>query len=701
MNASPTPRRRLPLVLIIVAAFLLFLALCAGPALGEHQALRNPSPAVPSDTLRWTSALSMRYHAIQGTALSPDGSLVAYVVREPLMEGEKSEYRSQIWVVPSDGGEPRQYTRGEHSASSPAFSPDGRLLAFTSGRSGKGQVWVMPVDGGEAAQATDAENGVGSFAWAPDGRSLAYTKTDPETEEEKEAKKEKRDVIIEDTAFKYAHLYHVPFDFGASEIPEKERLTEGQFHVTSFHWSPDGARIVFGHAPDPRLNTNFMAGDVSVVEVATKSVTPLAAGNGVERTPRVSPDGRWVAFVSTGNQPEPVGLGDVYVAPLSGGTPRKLADTHDRSANILRWSGDGASIFVSEAVGTTTQVLAVPVDGSPVRPVTEGDGVFGSVSFDADASRMAFTFQDSHTPWDVYVAPVEGFAMRKLTDLHADVPRPPLGRTELLRWPSQDGRFEIEGLLTFPVGYREGQGVPLVLDVHGGPAGVFSQSFTGAPGIYMLQTFAQEGYAVLRPNPRGSTGYGKEFRYANVRDWGFGDMDDLMAGVDRVIEMGVAHPDSLLLMGWSYGGYMTSFAVTRTDRFKAASMGAGLPNLISMTTTTDIQDYLAAHMDSEFWEDYETYQRHSAIYRIANVTTPTQVIHGANDLRVPFTQGQEFYRALDRRGVPTEFVVLPRTAHGPSEPKLLMAVTEHILRWFEEHLHRSGGGRLTRSPAAR
>jgi dipeptidyl aminopeptidase/acylaminoacyl peptidase len=689
MRCPSCPSRGVTMVLTALVAVLLFLALCAGPALGEPPPPLEPSPHVPSDTLRWTPALSMQYRTVQGTALSPDGSLVAYGVRKPLMEGEKSEYRSQIWVVPSDGGEPRQYTRGEHSASSPAFSPDGRFLAFTSGRSGKNQVWAIPVDGGEAAQATDAENGVGSFAWAPDGRSLAYTMTDPETEEEKEAKKEKRDVIIEDTAFKYAHLYHVPFAFEASEIPEGKRLTEGPFHVTSFDWSPDGARIVFGHAPDPRLNTNFMAGDVSVVEVATRAVTPLAAGNGVERTPRVSPDGRWVAFVSTGDQPEPVGLGDVYVVEITGGTPRKLADTHDRSAGILRWSGDGKSIFVSEAVGTTTQVMAVPVDGRPPRPVTAGEGVFGSVSFDADAYRMAFTFQDPDTPWDVYVAPVEGFAMRKLTDLHAGVPRPPMGRTELLRWPSQDGRFEIEGLLTYPVGYREGQRVPLVLNVHGGPAGVFSQSFTGAPGIYMLQPFAQEGYAILRPNPRGSTGYGKEFRYANVRDWGFGDMDDLMAGVDLAIETGVAHPDSLLLMGWSYGGFMTSFAVTRTDRFRAASMGAGLPNLISMTTTTDIQDYLAAHMASEFWEDYETYQRHSAIYRIANVTTPTQVIHGANDLRVPFTQGQEFYRALDRRGVPTEFVVLPRTAHGPSEPKLLMAVTEHILRWFYTHLGRS------------
>jgi len=182
------------------------------------------------------------------------------------------------------------------------------------------------------------------------------------------------------------------------------------------------------------------------------------------------------------------------------------------------------------------------------------------------------------------------------------------------------------------------------------------------------------------------------FADANVRDWGFGDMDDLMAGVDAVIEMGVAHPDSLLLMGWSYGGYMTSFAVTRTDRFQAASMGAGLPNLVSMTTTTDIQDYLVAHMGAEFWEDYEVYERHSAMYRIANVTTPTQVIHGAEDLRVPFTQGQEFYRALARRGIPTEMVVLPRTPHGPSEPKLLMEVSQHILRWFETHLGRPRGG---------
>jgi dipeptidyl aminopeptidase/acylaminoacyl peptidase len=301
---------------------------------------------------------------------------------------------------------------------------------------------------------------------------------------------------------------------------------------------------------------------------------------------------------------------------------------------------------------------------------------------------MAFTYENSDTPPEVFVASTDAFAKEALTTQHADVPQPPMGRTELLTWSAPDG-LAIEGLLTYPVGYEDGDQVPLVLSVHGGPAGVYNRSFTGGPGLYMTQVFAQAGYAVLRPNPRGSTGYGKDFRYANVEDWGFGDYEDLMAGVDLAVDRGIAHPDSLALMGWSYGGYMTSYAVTKTDRFQAASMGAGLPNLISMVGTTDIPDYLVAHMGGEFWDRYDTYERHSAIYEIANVTTPTQVLHGAEDDRVPTRQGQEFYRALKRLDVPTELALYPRTPHGPREPKLLMDVTPRILTWFDHHLGRA------------
>ena len=696
---TPAPRaggnRRLgafavPAVLVVPAA------LAAGaPAAG------SPEPEEPD---RWTPALSMRYHRVSGTAVSPDGSLAAFVVTEPLMEGEQSEYRSRIRVVPTAGGETVTYTRDTESASAPAFSPDGAYLGFLSSRGdGEQQVWLLPLAGGEARPLTRAEAGVRSFRFSPDGRSVAYTMTDPETEEEKKRKKEKRDVELVDRNFRYVHIYAALVTDAPDPDGEDRRLTGGDFSVTGFDWSSSD-RIVFAHQPDPRINTNRRAGDLSVVHLADGAVRLLHGGGGVESSPVVSPDGATVAFRSTGDRVEPVGLGDVYRMPVMGGERTRLAETPDRSPGILGWARDGSFVYVAEAHRTSRRVFALPADGGAPVALTPGGGVFRSAAVAREADVMAFVHETPDTPWEVFAAdlapgggPAPSFEMRRLTDLHSGVPRPAMGPTSLRTWSAPDG-MEIEGLLTLPADHRPGAPAPLILNVHGGPAGVYSETFTGGPSIYMLQYFAQEGFAVLRPNPRGSTGYGKEFRYANVMEWGFSDLDDLLAGVDLLVEEGVADPDRLFLMGWSYGGYITSFAVTRTDRFRAASMGAGLPNLISMVTTTDIQDYLAAHMGGDYWEDYEMYEGHSAIYRIAEVSTPTQVIHGAEDLRVPFTQGQEFYRALDRRGVPTEMVVYPRTPHGPREPKFLMDVSERILAWFRAHDAGAEGGETTAPP---
>ena len=678
-----------------LGAFAALVALVAGaPAAG----------GAPQEADRWTPELSMRYHRVSGTAVSPDGSLAAFVVTEPLMESEQSEYRSRIRVVPTAGGETVTYTRETESASAPAFSPDGAYLGFLSSRGdGEQQVWLLPLAGGEARRLTRAEVGVRSFRFSPDGRSVAYTMTDPETEEEKQRKKEKRDVELVDRNYRYVHLYAALVTDTPDPGGEDRRLTEGAFSVTGFDWSSSD-RIVFAHQPDPRINTNRRAGDLSVVHLADGAVRLLHGGAGVESSPVVSPDGATVAFRSTGDRVEPVGLGDVYRMPVMGGERTRLAETPDRSPGILGWSRGGAFVYAAEAHRTSRRVFALPADGGPPVTLTPGGGVFRSAAVAREADVLAFVHETPDTPWEVFAAdlapgggPGASFEMRRLTDLHAGVPRPEMGPTSLRTWSAPDGR-EIEGLLTLPVDYRPGTPAPLVLNVHGGPAGVYSETFTGGPSIYLLQYFAQEGFAVLRPNPRGSTGYGKEFRYANVMEWGFSDLDDLLAGVDLLVEEGVADPDRLFLMGWSYGGYITSFAVTRTDRFRAASMGAGLPNLISMVTTTDIQDYLAAHMGGDYWEDYEMYEGHSAIYRIAEVSTPTQVIHGAEDLRVPFTQGQEFYRALDRRGVPTEMVVYPRTPHGPREPKFLMDVSERILTWFRAHDAGAEGGETTAPP---
>src|SRR6185503_4386798 len=239
---------------------------------------------------------------------------------------------------------------------------------------------------------------------------------------------------------------------------------------------------------------------------------------------------------------------------------------------------------------------------------------------------------------------------------------------------------------TYPLNYEAGKRVPLLLQVHGGPMGVFLQGYEATPSLYPNAVFASRGYAILQPNPRGSSGYGKAFRYANYKDWGGGDYRDIMAGVDHVIAMGVADADRLGVMGWSYGGYMTSWIVTQTEQFKAASVGAGVTNLASFTGTADIPGFLPDYLGAQPWENLELYRSRSAVINAGQVKTPTLVQHGEADVRVPVSQGYEFYNALKQQGVPTRMLLLPRQPHGPNEPKIMLKVMQSNLEWFENYL---------------
>ncbi len=635
----------------------------------------------------WTPEESMKIKSISQVNMSEDGKYITYVVREAIMEEEKSEYLSQIWVSATDKSFNEKYTHSKKSSTSPKFSPNGKSIAFLSLRSGKNQIWIMNSFGGEAKQITESKDGIKTFKWSSDGEFIAFTMNDPETKEEKKLKKEKRDVILVDKNFKYAHLYVINPD----DKKSLKKITTGNFSINSFDWSPSGKNIVFSHQKDTNINTGFINTDISEVQIDNGIIKSLIKRPGLDSNPIYSNDGRSIAFVSSGGKIEPIGLKDIYVYSLENNQIKKLSETPNRSANILSWTPDDKNILIIESISTNSQVMSVEVSGDKIKYITSKEnskypkGYFSSLAFNKSKSLMAYCYEDLKSPIEVYFSKSKKFKNVKISNINSDLKYPELAISECISWKSKDG-LEIEGILTYPKNYEKGKKYPIILQIHGGPAGVFSERFSGRPGIYMTEYFAEKGYATIKPNPRGSTGYGKDFRYANYRDWGYGDFNDVTSGVDKVIEMGIADKNRQFVMGWSYGGYLTSFVVTKTDRFKAASMGAGLPNLVSMVTTTDIQDYIVGHMGAEFWDDYDTYEKHSAIYQIKNVVTPTQVIHGEKDLRVPFTQGQEFYRALNRLGVETEMIVYPRTPHGPREPKLLMDVSERILKWFEKFI---------------
>ncbi|HEY4611736.1 MAG TPA: S9 family peptidase, partial [Bacteroidota bacterium] len=433
--------------------------------------------------------------------------------------------------------------------------------------------------------------------------------------------------------------------------------------------------------------------DISVVPSDSGAVSPLITWKGNDTDPRYSPDGQWIAFVSDGGTVKWAGIDDLYLIPARGGDAKKLAETPDRNSNINRWSPDGKEIYVSEVHRTSARVFAVPVDGGKPRIITTGAGNFGGAVWNRDGSVMSLIHQTPEQSPDVHITSTKKFEPRKLTDVNKDFPKLSMGKTEVVTWKSKDG-MDVEGLLTYPVNYEKGKHYPLILNIHGGPAGVFTQGYTAVGATYPLQAFAQEGYAVLRPNPRGSSGYGKEFRHANINDWGFGDYDDDMSGVEKVISMGVAHADSLVICGWSYGGFMTSFVITKDHRFKAASVGAGVTNLMSFNGTADIPSFLPDYFGGEFWDRMDTYRKHSAMFNVKNVRTPTQILHGERDARVPISQGQEFYIALKRRGIPVEMFTYPRMPHGLQEPKFIADAGKRMIAWFNKQLKRNGSNAI-------
>ena len=613
--------------------------------------------------------------------ISPDARRVAYTISE--WDQKENRRVSHIWISPLDGRRAIKLTNGEKGESAPQWSANGDRIAFLADRGGSNQIWIIPSDGGEAEKLTSEDNSVQSFTWSHYTNTIAFITRDvPKDKAEREKrKKDKFDTILVDSDYSYAHLWTINV-----ETKEKKRLTEGAYSVSSPQFSPEDGSIAYVVSRTGTQESTYTDisedrnTDIYVVPAQGGTPKQLTNSPGVETNPQWSPYGNLIAYTGSSDPKSWAAKNDLMIMRPDGGSPKNLTRNFiESTGQIVQWSRDGNSIYFNSGVGVYTHIYQATVSDGKIAQITKGNR--NCAAFDITGSIIAILMGDNLSSDDIWIAPLDRTDNPgKITQINPQLKDFSLAETSVIKWKGPDN-LDIEGILVKPLGYEPGKRYPLILQIHGGPYGRFSDTFNSR-----AQFFAANGYALLMPNPRGSTGYGHEFTVANVGDWGGKDFKDIMAGVDAVIANGVADPDRLLVMGGSYGGFMTFWTVTQTDRFKAAIGHAAISDWYSFFGQSDIPGLMEYGFTGMPWNATEVFRKWSPITFVEKVKTPLMITHGERDQRVPIAQGEQYYRSLKKRGVEVIFLRYPREGHGIQEPNHVIDLSNRQLEWFDSHL---------------